>query len=97
MLNQAQREQLGEVLAAVEGKAVRLYLEDSEAFDVTIVSSARAKAGGDIVGTVIWAISTTNPDAFDTGSTLHFSLSDVVKMEDLKSGQCLFDRGDGTC
>jgi len=92
VLNESQRDQLSKVLLDVEGKAVRVYLQDSDVFDVTIVSSGRANKGGDVAGTVIWAISTTNPEAFDTGASIHFSPEDVEKIEDLKSGQCLYQR-----
>ena len=89
-LNQTQREQAAKVLLTSEGRALRVYLADSDIFDVTIVSAARVNEDGTVVGSVIWAISTTDSSAFDTGATLHFNVADVEKIEDLKSGECLF-------
>src|SRR5262245_39483695 len=91
-LNQAQREQAAKILLTSEGRALRVYLADSDIFDVTIVSVARVNDDGTVVGSVIWAISTTDPSAFDTGATLHFKAADVEKIEDLRSGACLFVR-----
>ncbi len=92
------REELSEILARLEGEAVRVSFVDGDIYDVEIKSAAKAKDNGSFDTEIIWAIASSKPECFDTGAKVKLSVDDVTKVELLKNAQCVFERpsSDGT-
>ena len=88
----SQREELSEILARLEGEAVRVSFVDGGIYDVEIKSAARAKEKGSFDTEIIWAITSSKPECFDTGTRVKINVDEVAKVEILKNALCVFQR-----
>jgi hypothetical protein len=86
------REELSEILARLEGEAVRVSFVDGDIYDVQIKSAATVKDKGSFDTEIIWAVSSSKPEYFDTGAKVELNVDEVAKVEILKNAQCVFER-----
>ena len=86
------REELRNILSALEGEAVRVSLVDGEMYDLEIKSTQRTRDDGTFDTTVIWAINSMRGTNVDTGVAMKFHLEDVAKIQVLKDARYVFDR-----
>ncbi|HKS37441.1 MAG TPA: hypothetical protein VJW76_09645 [Verrucomicrobiae bacterium] len=85
-------DELSEILARLEGEAVRVSFVDGDIYDVEIKSASAAKEKGSFDTEIIWAITHSKPKPFDTGAQVKLKVDEVAKVEVLKSAQCVFQR-----
>jgi hypothetical protein len=86
------REDLSNIIAALEGEGVRVSFVDGEMYDLEIRSTSRVLDGGTFDTTVIWAINCLRGIDVETGAEMKFRLDDVEKVQILKDARCVFDR-----
>jgi len=86
------REELRNILSALEGEAVRVSLVDGEMYDLEIKSTQRTRDDGTFDTTVIWAINSMRGTNVDTGVAMKFRLQDVARIQLLKDARYVFDR-----
>jgi hypothetical protein len=86
------REELSEILARLEGEAVRVSFVDGDIYDVEIKSTSAVKDKGSFDTEIIWAVSSSKPEYFDTGAKVKLNVDEVAKLEILKNAQCVFER-----
>ena len=87
-------EQLTDLFSRLEdAKAeARVSFADDGVYDIRIVSTWHAEAGGDIVANVIRSVQSDCPERWKTAA-MNFKLDDVVRVE--AGDECLFTRVDG--
>ncbi|MDA0812994.1 MAG: hypothetical protein O3C21_11495 [Verrucomicrobia bacterium] len=87
-------EQLTDLLSRLEdakGEA-RVSFADGGVYDLRIVSTWHAEAGGDIVADVVRSVQSDCSERLETAA-MNFKLDDVVRLE--SGDECLFTRDDG--
>jgi len=89
------REDLSNIIAALEGEGVRVSFADGEIYDLEIKSTSRLRERGTFDTTVIWAINCLRAADVETGVEMKFRLDDVEKVQILKDARCVFDRSTG--
>lgn len=85
-------DELSEILARLEGEAVRVSFVDGDIYDVKIKSARAAGDKGSFDTEIIWAITSSKPECFDTGTKVKLKVDEVAKVEILKNAQCVFQR-----
>jgi len=88
----SQREELSEILARLEGEAVRVSFVDGGIYDVEIKSAAGVKDKGSFDTEIIWAITSSAPECFDTGAKVKLKVDEVAKVEILKNARCVYQK-----
>jgi hypothetical protein len=87
-------EQLTDLFSRIEDakKEVRVSFANGSVYDLQIVSTWHAEAGGDIVADVVRSIRSDCPERWETAA-MNFKLDDVIRVE--AEDECLFTRVDG--
>ena len=85
-------DELSEILARLEGEAVRVSFVDGDVYDVEIKSVGTARDKGSFDTEIIWAITNSKPECSDTGAKVKLKVDEVAKVEILKNARCVFQR-----
>jgi hypothetical protein len=86
------RDDLSDILARLEGEAVRISCTGGDVYDLQILSAGAIRSEGSFDTTIIWAINSSRQDCFETGAPLRLSVDEVAKVELLKNATCVFER-----
>jgi hypothetical protein len=87
-------EQLTDLFSRLEDAKTeaRVSFADGSVYDLQIVSTWHAEAGGDIVADVVRSVQSDCAERWETAA-MNFKLDDVIRVE--TGDECLFTRVDG--